>query len=193
MDKDFLKSIKPKDLKESDKYSANLYKFIKKTGYDHVYIDINKGNFEKPELIDIDKDDLDNLSGYDIYIGSNIMADVVSNKEGTKSVDIGQVIAKPLWSILNGNKLYQCGCYCAFGHTYVNRDFLEITDWFWKKYKEIGRCLFIDHNSKYIIGSENRFTKINPIYRKCNWCGKLQEKKITQEYKLISEVKWEDK
>ena len=77
MDKDFLKSIKPKDLKESDKYSANLYKFIKKTGHCHVYIDINKGSFEKPKLINIDKDNMDNLSSYDIYIGSNIMDDVI--------------------------------------------------------------------------------------------------------------------
>lgn len=192
MDKDFLKSIKPKNLKESDKYSANLYKFIKTTGYCHVYIDINKGSFEKPELIKIDKDNIDNLCGYDVYIGSNIMVDELSNKEGTKRVDMGQVVAKPLWSILNGNKLYQCGCYCAFGYTYVNRDFLEITDWFWNKYKEIGRCLFIDHNREYIVGGKNRFTKINPIYRKCNWCGKLQEKKITHEYKLISEVNWEE-
>ena len=61
-----------------------------------------------------------------------------------------------------------------------------------KRYKEIGRCLFIKHN-RCCLGDENRFTKINPMYRKCNWCGKLQEKKITQEYKLISEVKWEDK
>lgn len=184
-----LNNIKPKNLKESDKYSVNLYKFIKKTGCNHVYININKGSFKEPNIIGFDWNK-DNVMDYDIYVGSNIMDDIIYNEDNTKSLNIGQVIAKPLYSILNGNKLYQTGCYCAFGRTYVKRDFLDITDEFWKRYKEIGRCLFLSHD-RSCLGDENRFTQINALYRKCNWCGKLQEKHI--EEKIIKKEVWEDK
>lgn len=184
-----LKDIKPKNLKESDKYSVNLYKFLKKTGYNHVYIDLNKGTLEKPNIISFEWDK-DNVIDYDIYIGSNIMDDIIYNEDNTKSLNLGQVIAKPLWSILQGNKLYQTGCYCAFGHYYVKRDFLEITDEFWNRYKDIGRCLFLKHE-KVCLGDENRFTQINALYRKCNWCGKIQEKHIKE--KIIKQEVWEDK
>ena len=185
-----LKEIKPKNLKISDKYSANLYKYLNKTKHYHVYVNLNEGSFEEPKMKELD---WNNLHKYNIYIGSEIMEDTYTSNDGKKSVDFGQVIAKNLRSILCGRKLYQDGCYCAFGKTYVKRDFKEITDEFWKRYKEIGRCLFINHNETFIAGKENRYTYLNDRTRICNWCGKKQHKHIERETKIIEHVRWEDK
>ena len=185
-----LKEIKPKNLKISDKYSANLYKYLNKTKHYHVYVDLNEGTFEKPKMVELD---WNNLHKYSIYIGSEIMEDTYTSDDGKKSVDFGQVITKTLYSILNGRKLYQEGCYCGFGKTYVKRDFKEITDEFWGKYKEIGRCLFISHDETFIKGNENRYTYLDENTRICNWCGKKQYKHIERETKIIEHIKWEDK
>jgi hypothetical protein len=40
----------------------------------------------------------------------------------------------------------------------LNDECNDVTDEFWKRYEEIGRCLFIGHNSWYQDDNNTRFT-----------------------------------
>jgi hypothetical protein len=170
-----LKKIKPKDIKISDKYSANLYKFLKKTGYGNVYFNTNNGTMKEKETIELD---WNNLRAYNIFIGSNIMDDTYNMND--ENINFGQVIAKRLNSILSGVKIYQTGAYCAFGHYWVNRDWIDITEEFWKRYEQIGRCLFIDHDGWCQDDNNTRFKYIDEDTRICNWCGKTEHRRIKE-------------
>ncbi|WP_252241591.1 hypothetical protein [Clostridium sp. ZBS18] len=168
-----IKQIKPKNIKISDKYSANLYKYLKKHQDFHAYYNRNIGTFENPEFKELDWNDFNNA---DIYIGSNIIEDIWGDE---KKIDFGQVIGKALSSITWGRKLNEQGAYCAFGGYYINRDWIDITDEFWNKYKEMGRCLFTSHDS-YCEGNKNRFEAIDDNTIQCKWCGKIEHKHIKE-------------
>lgn len=170
-----LKKIKPKEVKISDKYSSNLYKFLKKTGYRNVYFNTRNGGMKGEEIVDLD---WNNIRAYNIYIGSNMMDDTYVVKD--EKINFGQVIAKGLNSILGGHKLYQTGAYCAFGHYYVKRDWIDITEEFWTRYEKVGRCLFIDHDGWYQDDNNTRFTYTDKNTRVCNWCGKTEHKRIEE-------------
>lgn len=178
-----LSKIKPKNVKVSDKYSSNLYKFLKKTGERNVYFNTNNGTMKHKEFVELD---WDNLKSYNIYIGSNMMDDTYEVKG--KKIDFGQVVAKSLNTILWGRKLYETGAYCGFGHYWVKRDWIDITNEFWRRYEDIGRCLFIDHES-CCKNKEDRFTYLDDDSRKCNWCGKIEHKR-TEEVITYKEI-WE--
>lgn len=168
-----IKQIKPKNIKQDDKYSKNLYKYLKFNRYYkdypssvHVYFNRNIGGFEKPEYKELD---WDNLKIGEIYIGSNIMEDIWDNKYSkTGKIDFGQVICKNLVTILRGNKLKEQGCYCGFGHSYIKRDWIEITEEFWDRYIDKGLCLFDRH----------AYEEIDNKTRVCKYCGDKQNKVI---------------
>ena len=55
----------------------------------------------------------------------------------------------------------------------------DISDYWFKKYAEIGRCLYINHDLSWIDGIDDRFPddKKDINERTCAWCGKKQYKK----------------
>ena len=160
-----LNNIKPKDIKVSDKYSSNLYKFLtKQIECNHVYFNpIDNYDGHKVEL------DMNNLSFSNIYIG-------------TKRCD-NDIIGKSLGTILTTGKIYDLICYCN------NKEWIDITEEFWKRYDEIGRCLFIGHSAWYQDDNNTRFTYIDERTRVCNWCGKVEHKRI--EPIIKEKVIWE--
>lgn len=177
-----IRLIKPKNIKQDDKYSKNLYQHLISNRFKdyptsiYVYYNRNiEGNFEKPKFTEID---WDNLRIGEIYIGHNMMDDIWDNKySDTGKLDFGQVICKNLASILRGNKLKEQGCYCAFGHSFVKRDWIDITDEFWNRYIEKGLCLLGHH----------AFEDIDDNNRKCKYCDLEQHKVIktrTYEYEM---------
>lgn len=174
--KEMLKAVKPKNVKRDDKYSKNLYKFLKNHNANcKVYF--NKKNWDKKDIT-INWDDVQTTQ---VIIGGNIQEDIWEGK------NTGMVIGKGLSSILNGNKLKEEGAYCLFGRFYPNRDFIDITDEFWKRYIRIGRCLFTSHDSYW--DNEDRFIYVGNT-RKCKWCGKWQHKEIVKKVEIKRETVW---
>lgn len=160
------KDCKPKDEKVSDKYSSNLYKFLKKykDTYSKVYFyPIN--NWDGSEV----KFDINNLATEQVYIG--------------KVVD-DDIIGKSLMNIITGQKIYAVSCYYN-----AKNDWIDITEEFWTRYKDIGRCLFIRHNGWYQDDYNTRFEYLDDSTRKCNWCSKIQHKRI--EEKILHKEIWE--
>ena len=54
--------------------------------------------------------------------------------------------------------------------------FINVTEQFFEKYIEIGRCIYDKHC--WLEDEENRYTYIDDTHRKCNWCGVVQHKEI---------------
>lgn len=169
MDRETLKSIKPRIIKISDKYSTNLYKFLKSKGCFKVYFDT--WDTYKERQVEINWNDL-NIGR--IYLGSNIMDDTYEI-EGTE-YNMGCLLGKDLSSILNGRRLTELGAYCGFGGFYPKKYFADITEEFWRRYVEVGRCLFYEHGS-WLQGNEKQFTySEDGNTRTCNWCGRVEHK-----------------
>mgnify|MGYP000406658812 CR=1 FL=1 len=167
-----IKQFKPKNIKRSDKFSANLFKFMRKNeswGL-HVYspqIDWNM-NFQK-----FNYDDPRTRS---IYIGFRD--------------DQGWLVGRCLADIICADRnVTECYAYSPGKDDVFYRNMIEISDWFFTEYARIGRALWDKEGANFMIGSENRFTIVGNTKR-CNWSGRWYEKKITKKQTTERKEKW---
>lgn len=47
----------------------------------------------------------------------------------------------------------------------------DITKWFWPEYQSVGRCIFDREHSGWLSHDEGRFDSLNEQHRWCRWCG----------------------
>ncbi|WHH59137.1 hypothetical protein [Petroclostridium sp. X23] len=170
-----IKFIKPKKKNISDKFSSNLYEFLKaKPYYDRVY-------WYEIDPIDGTRIQFSEECRFDI---SNIIIGMARDSDGVVS-------GRKLSSILMGVKGYKdAHCYHPIGG-WDPRNFVDITDWFWDRYFKIGRCLFLDHDRTFIQDDNNtRWTYINKNSRRCNWCGEWQHRTIVKKVKIERREIW---
>lgn len=163
-----IKSIKPKIKGESDKYSWNLYNWLLKyKQHRNVFVYLEDG-----EEFNINKIDFKRA---DFIIGTRY--------------DDGCVTGNKLHSIISrGRGRDDCWSFHAIaGWRY--KDFHDVTEIFWNKYIESGRCLVYGHGNMWLRGDENRYTVINNT-RRCNWCGKWQHKEIEKIVKIERKEVW---
>lgn len=166
-----MEKLKPKNINKSDKYSSNLYKFIRK----HEFKEL-KAYAPQWSMLDgsFKPFDFDNPCDGEIYIG---------HKD-----DTGWLVGRRLTDILCGlSKWKEMYCYCP-GPFYDNM--IEITDWFWAGYEREGRALWDVHGKRHMMGDEGRWTYVGNT-RKCNWSGRWYEKNITKRQKTERTVDWE--
>lgn len=167
---ELLKLIKPKKKGQSDKYSWQLYEFIRRNKYKNVYYYKKNWDGEPTEL------DPDNISTYQIMVGN--MYDCLSGGR--------------LRTIMSDSKdKYTTFSFHPFGG-WSNDEFVNITDWFWDKYIKLGRCLFDKQHVGWWTNDSERYTYINKNSRKCNWCGKWQHREIIKKQKIKREEVWEN-
>lgn len=164
--KELLPQIKPKIDKESDKYSWQLYQFVKRKRYMNVYV--NKEDHNNGQL--------DKCTQRDIIIGSKL-------SEHNKAVN-GNHLSKILspdrdkyseWHYLDKR---------------LGWDLIDITDEFWDKYISDGRCTLDREHRGCWIGGDHRYSIMDEETRKCNWCGKVFKKHFYTE--TITKEKWEE-
>lgn len=153
-----VKQIKPKVKGQSDKYSWNLYswmnKYKKYIQYKVYYI----GNYEF---------DKNNISLRNIVIGRK-------HSEAEMSGDT-------LYHIIhNGIKKDDSFCFLQ-SQGWNIKDAKDITDIFWKSYIQEGRCFLFGHNDVWLLGDENRYTYVGKSSRRCNWCGRWEQREILKE------------
>lgn len=154
--------IKPKVKNESDKYSWNLYKYLKKYPNSRVYY--NKFNSFTDERQVYNKN---KLTKNDVLIGRNSGNSIIGF---TLSMLLMKVPSMQFW--------YQ--------NAYDTH--IDITEEFIRDYIEIGRCLFDQSHDGWLRNNDNRFTYLEEDLRKCNWCGIEQHKEVEEVIKYVE--KW---
>lgn len=94
----------------------------------------------------------------------------------TKNEIAGEITGKCIRTLIcNGRDKYTICCYLCNKKS----EFVNVTEEFFEKYIEIGRCIYGDHC--HMQDEETRYTYIDPTHRRCNWCGKEQEEiEVTQ-------------
>lgn len=167
-----INKIKPKDGKNSDKYSVNLWRFIREHYYhgqhcDRVYAiqwSIIDGSF-----LPFDRND---PKASQLFIG--------------RLGEDGFMSGRKLSNIISGGKGYK-NCYAMVPGSYPNA--IDVTDWFWPEYIRMGRSLWDASGSNYMLGGEDRFTYVGNTKR-CNWSGRWYEKKIVKKVKIERCEEW---
>lgn len=167
-----LSLIKPRNVKKSDKYSKEIYKYLKdhplhrRVWFDQSAYDNDSGKYVRTTF-NVNKMNLNKM-----YFGM---------PEGEDSICItGKCISSLIAGGRNAQEMYS---YIGF----ENSHYVEVTKEFYEKYIEIGRCIYGHRN--YLADADERFTYSDEKYRKCNWCGR-EEHLETKKYSYTRDV-WE--
>ncbi|MCA1021474.1 hypothetical protein [Halobacillus litoralis] len=169
-----LKDIKPRLANRSDKYSSNLYRFLRNRFKENKYV---QNQIEIHWLT------------HSRWDGSYLEFNPDNVSKG-----LGQLLILPLGKE-NGRSFYSLhevlrkGKTTEFAIPWMKDELVDITDWFFETYIKDGRCIFDRDHNKWLSGDESRFTKVNNT-RKCNWCGEWQEKQIVKVQKIDRKEIW---
>lgn len=163
-----INKIKPKNIKKSDKYSKQIYQYLKKhPRYDRVYYiqtqDVyneSTKEFEQKEV----PFDINHINNRYLWICSIPRREIYKNPKRY----IDWMDGNCLSTIVSPSREK----YTVFANPWNNKKtVVDVTKEFWEKYIEIGRCIY----GKYSFGlqdDEDRYTYYDDTHRKCNWCGK---------------------
>lgn len=156
--KAFAASIKPQVKNESDKFSWRLYKRALKNGREKVYLMAWESihGYRKPD-IEILK------SG---FVPASILAIGFKDGQWFHGASLRQVCTP---GDPNHDWAYAPGHYVA--------EWIDVTDWFWREYARVGRCLLWAYVHDWM--------QINKNSRKCASCGKVERRSI----KTVKEIK----
>lgn len=161
-----LKSIKPSSNGTSDKYSWNIYRYLKAHQNSRLAICW----YEKDGKFDKEK----SLASIKTFI---LLNGIDNNLCGARIYDLqhkGNHAELTTFSFLMWDP----------------KQFIDITDWFFTSYQRKGRCLFDLNHSTWWADSDNRFTQINKNSRRCNWCGNHQRKVVNKEVSIKRNICW---
>jgi hypothetical protein len=176
-----INQFKPKIKGISDKYSCQLYEYLRRNygrfqGLPNVYYiqtqDRWNSELEMAEQIEVPFDSIDLKIGH-IFVGEN-------NRDGWYS-------ANRLSNILGDSKEK----YTIFAIPWFkNKTVIDITDWFWDEYRRIGRCVWDRPHIGWLMDDDERFVYINKNSRKCQWCGEWQHREIEKRVKIERKPVW---
>jgi hypothetical protein len=57
----------------------------------------------------------------------------------------------------------------------------DVTDWFWNGYLSVGRALWDPNGSDFMSGAEDRFEIIDADTKRCRWSGRVLTRRLTSE------------
>lgn len=150
------KLLQPRLVNESDKYSWNLYKVFKmceKEIKDFPSITYKILYYQHEDAAKFDK----SKSLNPLY---TFIMKVYPCEQGTAGIRLSEVMYMPP----NGHLKF-----CCYDFVLDYSKCIDITQWFLKMYKEIGRCLFDREHTGTWQNDKQRFTTINSHSRRCNW------------------------
>lgn len=160
--REYLKKIRPKESGVSDKYSWNIYRFLRKyRNWDIKVLDTKEWGRIFSFSIHPDNGEKSNLECG--YSGRSIQAILTLN-----------------WNQSLETYFYLSPC----------KEYQDITEDFFKKYLLIGRCIF-DPDHSWYHDSKIRYTQVTKNSRRCNWCGEYFKRVIVKKAKITREENWE--
>lgn len=172
-----LDQIKPKNLKNDDKYNVKLYRLLKS---------FEKKPYYKPEKLKV----------YFTCCDMGWSSDFIPFEENihrTKGIR-RNIIISPYGSPENGfvltNVLNKNNPEHFSFMAHDTSKFIDVTDWFFKNYREMGRCFFDKNHYGFENKYENRYHIINANYRKCKYCGEHFKREIRKRVEIQRYEVW---
>lgn len=111
------------------------------------------------------------IDGDGFYSHWRSMEIIIGNADYQENGKIAGISGRCLRDILSGNRGVNTQGY-YYGAAFGLRD---ITEEFFKKYEQYGRCVWDLKHQMHMIGDEDRWNYISIDRRECNWCGHTQE------------------
>lgn len=148
--------IKPNGKDENGKYNKKLYNLLKKLSASEYYNRQLKVYFCLSDRITGDI-----LTFHkDIHKEKTITRQILFSPYGNSAS--GHFLSE---AIKKNNPEHWSLC------MYHEDLFIEVTDWFFKNYIELGRCFFDKYHYDFDNEYNERYYIINKNNRKCKWCG----------------------
>lgn len=163
--------IKPEE--QSDKFSWNIYQFIKKHP-DCTRVFWHKKNYMNGGIVEFNnRDNVEGASlGWNLFIGRR-------DKQNFDDIHFSVVTGNRVRNILgNSRERFNLWSLHPIAGWPTGDEFEDVTEWFWDNYIKFGRCLFDKGHNGWWIGDTDRFTYLDENTRQCNWCGQIQNKEI---------------
>lgn len=169
--REFAEAIRPAVRNQSDKFSWRLYQRASMRGRERVYI-----------------------AAWNIGIGTPVVPDfeALKNMEGSQMsrLMIGEAIFDDGW--FNGAQLQHVirkgmqavGASFSYSDTFNTKNWIDITEWFWKQYMIRGRCIFM-HDAH-----AHSWITINKNARRCEWCRKHERRTVVTQKKITRKEVW---
>ncbi len=160
INKEYLNKINPKQEVYDSKYSEETYKFLNKNKTKDI-----KVYWHKKSLIGLIDGSYTAFNPDEIELHPTQIYFIYKSQ--------GDWLGISWIEIMSNN--YKVLDYSDCDRT----DYIDVTEWFYKKYLEIGRCIFDKKHYNFLLGEnynyvkeEERFDVIDGI-KKCRWCDKI--------------------
>lgn len=168
--------MKPSDIKpggnRSDKYSINLYRFVRKNSWLRGVFASQWSQWDG-SFVEFDRE---NVRLSEVYIGCRD--------------DDGWLTGASLSSILCGGSGYlQAACFMPSKNNTFYSNMIETTDWFWPEYQRIGRSLWDLQGKLHMLDDDDRWAYVGAT-RRDNWSGRWQKRQIVKEQKTHRHEVW---
>lgn len=178
-----ISKIKPKNIKKSDKYSSQIYRYIKKNPecFGIYYVSTQDiYDHESDGFVEKECDfDINNFRGDKLWLG---YIERETNSKGYIDWLYGNTLST-ITSSVSKNR------YEIFANPWLNKKkVIDVTKEFWEHYIKVGRCVYVDHNREFCLHDEGRFEYLNDGHRKCNWCG--AEEQLIKKIKTYEVNEW---
>lgn len=167
--------VRPKKRGESDKYSWNLYRYLRDNNKRDIRFCYHTENPVDSKEQDLPLDFNKSFGTMQIFV---LFGDGKGGF-GTSGIRVSDAMHKGQTARL------ETFSFCLWDKS----KFVDITEQFWNLYRQIGRCVF-DRNHHGWWQGEGRFTQINKNSRKCNWCGKHQRRQIKKYVNIERREVW---
>lgn len=145
---EYIRSIRPQTTNPREKYSWNLYRFLRCKRIReriHVY----EGKLSEKE---------------------DVQYFFAITKCGSPQEDSGNIgIPEFILRTRRSNERIEMLSYCSYDFSSLK----DVTEEFFEKYQKIGKCAFHQPEHKLYIGNADRFEIIDDKTRRCKWCGKI--------------------
>ena len=145
---EYLKSIRPQTTSPREKYSWNLYRFLRHKDV-REKIRVYEGKISDTEPVQ--------------YFFA--VTKCASPQEDTGNIGIFEFILRTR----RNNESIEILSYSNYDFSSMK----DVTEKFFEEYQKIGKCAFHEPEHELYIRNTERFEIIDEKTRRCKWCGKI--------------------
>lgn len=156
---EILPLIKPAKNRVSDKFSWNIYRYLRDNARTDVRICLCKKSFFDGSEIKYDQSKSIHAIQLYIFIGNGF-------------------IGNRIYDIMGRGEHSKIKSYSWVDY---HNEFIDITQQFFDEYLMIGRCIFDRNHRMWWVGGDNQYSQVDECLRECKWCGQKLKKIVEYE------------